>query len=147
MSKHKPIRVLIADDHELFLKGIHILIMLERDMELVGEAKDGIELISLAQQLKPDVIIVDIQMPFIDGIDATIKIKKLFPGIEVIGFSFFATIDIVNAMIKAGAKGYLEKTVDPIELISAIRAVHSKQNYFCKTTTALLAEEVSTPLS
>jgi DNA-binding NarL/FixJ family response regulator len=136
--KSKRIRVLIADDHELFLQGLHILLAHSEGIELVGEAKDGVELVKMAIELKPNVIVTDIQMPYLNGIDATRKIKDKLPHTEVMGLSFFANIDLINSMIAAGAKGYLEKTVDPEEVLMAIKSIHNHHNYFCKTTVSAM---------
>jgi len=120
----KKIRVLIADDHELFLQGLHTLISHGRDMLVVGAARDGVELVRMAIELKPDVIVTDVIMPHLNGIDATYKIKKELPSIEIIGFSFFADPDLISSMKNAGAKAYLEKTVEPEEVLNTIRAVY-----------------------
>jgi len=141
MPISKPISVLIADDHELFRKGLRILLTHEDDIELLGEAKDGVELFKKAVELKPDIVVTDIHMPLSDGIETTIKLRKKLPHTEVIGLSFFADSRLIKAMIDAGAKGYLEKSVEPTELLLAVRAVANKQNYFCKTTMAVLTEE------
>jgi two-component system, NarL family, response regulator NreC len=123
-QQSKKIKVLIADDHELFLQGLHILISQGEDMFVIGQAKNGIELVRMAYELNPDVIVTDIVMPLMNGIDATLEIKKHLPFIEIIGLSFFADPDLISSMMKAGAKGYLEKTVEPQEVLNAIRAVY-----------------------
>jgi two-component system, NarL family, response regulator NreC len=144
-QNNKPIRVLIADDHKLFRKGLRMIFNEEKDIILVGEATDGIELLQMTGGLRPDVVVTDIQMPILNGIEATGKIKNAYPSTEVIGLSFFAEISLINSMIEAGAKGYLEKSVQPEEVLLAIRTVYRQQNYFCKNTMEILSDTKPRP--
>lgn len=118
-----PIRVLIADDHPVLRSGIVRILAGEADFEVVGEARDGEEAIQKAKSLHPDVILMDLVMPGVDGIEATRRIRKQDKKIQILVFSGFASDERVFAAIKAGALGYLLKSCDPIELTEAIRRV------------------------
>jgi NarL family two-component system response regulator LiaR len=119
-----PIRVLIADDHAILRKGIRALLSTEPDMEVVGEASDGLETVAMAKALHPDVILMDLVMPRMDGIEATRQITALQSGTRVLVLTSFAGDDKVFPAIKAGALGYLLKDTGPGQLVEAIRQVH-----------------------
>jgi len=117
------IRILIADDHVVFRQGTRALLELEPDLEIVAEAGNGEEAERLATELNPDVAIIDIAMPGVDGISATKQIKKLCPNTNVLILSAYDNDQFVFRLMQAGASGYLLKSVHIRELISAIRAV------------------------
>lgn len=117
------IRVLVTDDHSIVRKGIRATLELVPDMELVGEAANGREAVEMARNLKPDVVLMDLVMPELDGIEATKKIKSQLPEIGILVLTTFAGEDKVFPAIKAGASGYQLKDSDPETLISAIRQV------------------------
>jgi len=119
----KKIRILIADDHTVLRQGTRSLLAQEPDLEVVGEAGDGEEAVALATQLKPDVILMDIAMPKLDGIGATKQIKTLHPEISVLVLSAYDDDQFIFRLLQAGAAGYLLKSVHARELITAIRAV------------------------
>ena len=121
MSK---IRVIIADDHVLFREGTRNLIEQEPDMEVVGEAGDGEEAVSLVTQLKPDVALIDIAMPNVNGIEATRQIKARCPATASLILTAYDDDQYVFTLLEAGAAGYLLKNVSGRELANAIRAVH-----------------------
>jgi len=123
MSK-SPIRVLITDDHSIVRKGIRALLATESDIEVVGEAGDGAEAAAQAQALHPDVILMDLVMPKVDGIEATRRILAQQPGMRILVLTSFAADDKVFPAIKAGALGYLLKDSGPDELVQAIHQVH-----------------------
>jgi NarL family two-component system response regulator LiaR len=123
MSK-SPIRVLITDDHSIVRKGIRALLATESDIEVVGEAGDGAEAAAQAQALRPDVILMDLMMPKMDGIEATRQILAQQPGMRILVLTSFAADDKVFPAIKAGALGYLLKDSGPEELVQAIHQVH-----------------------
>ncbi len=125
-----PIRILIADDHDLFRDGLRQLITGISNFELLGEAANGQELIELARKLKPDVILTDIRMPHLDGIQAVSVIKEEFPDIQVIALTLYQDDELIVRMLDAGAKGYITKETDREEVIEAIYAVSNKKNYF-----------------
>lgn len=119
-----PIRVLIADDHAVVRKGIRALLATEPDIQVVGEARDGSEALSLAQSLHPDVVLMDLVMPKLDGIEATRQIASLQPAPRIMVLTSFAADDKVFPAIKAGALGYLLKDSNPEVLAEAIRQVY-----------------------
>lgn len=143
-SPPKPIRVLIADDHEMLREGFHTMLKKQTDIELVGEAENGIELIELAGKLMPDVIITDIKMPRMDGIAATRIITDNYPGIGVIAFTIFDEDNLIMDMMDAGAKGYIVKNASKKEILEAIKTVHGQDNYYCRNTSVKLAEMIGT---
>jgi NarL family two-component system response regulator LiaR len=119
-----PIRVLITDDHSIVRKGIRALLATEPDIEVVGEAGDGAEAATQAQALRPDVILMDLVMPKVDGIEATRRILGQQPGMRILVLTSFAADDKVFPAIKAGALGYLLKDSGPDELVQAIHQVY-----------------------
>ncbi len=124
------IRVLIADDHLLFRDGLRALLQTAPDTELVGEATTGEEAVTLAMTMQPDVILMDIQMPDLDGIEATRRIVQMSPHIGVLVVTMFEDDDSVFAAMRAGARGYLLKDARGDEVINAIRAVAAGQAIF-----------------
>jgi len=118
------IRILIADEHAILRKGIRALLSTEPDLEVVGEASDGAEALAQAQALQPDVILMDLVMPRLDGIEATRQVTTRQPGVRVLVLTSFAADDKVFPAIKAGALGYILKDSGPDDLVRAIRQVH-----------------------
>jgi DNA-binding NarL/FixJ family response regulator len=117
------IRVLLADDHKLFRAGIRALLRTVDDAEIVAEASDGREALRLIAAHHPDVVLMDLMMPSLNGLDATVRIARSFPGARVVILSMNADEDSVLKSLRAGAVGYLVKTADPAELELAVRAV------------------------
>jgi NarL family two-component system response regulator LiaR len=122
------IRILIADDHAVVREGTRHILEQEQDLEVVAEAADGGEAVELATELKPDVAIIDIAMPHVDGIEATRRIKELCPGIGVLILSAYDDDQFVFSLLEAGAAGYLLKDVHGRELVDAVRAVHAGES-------------------
>jgi len=122
------IRVIIADDHAIVREGTRQLLEREDDIEVVGEAGDGEEAVTLATKLRPDVAIIDIAMPNLNGIEATRQIKALLPGTAVLILTAYDDDQYVFALLEAGAAGYLMKSVRGRELVGAIRAVRSGES-------------------
>jgi DNA-binding NarL/FixJ family response regulator len=120
----KPIRVLVVDDHAIVRKGVRALLATERDIQVIGEACDGEAAVAQAQALHPDVILMDLVMPKLDGIEATRRITTEQPGPRILVLTSFAADDKVFPAIKAGALGYLLKDSGPAELVRAIHQVH-----------------------
>jgi NarL family two-component system response regulator LiaR len=120
----EKIRVLLVDDHAIVRKGIAALLATESDFEVVGEASDGAEAVAKAQALRPDVVLMDLVMPKIDGIEATRQITSQVDGVRVLVLTSFVADDKVFPAIKAGALGYLLKDSGPLELLQSIRQVY-----------------------
>ena len=119
------IKVLIADDHVLFREGTRNLIEREKDIEIVGEASDGHEAIELVSQLLPHVVLMDIAMPVVNGIEATKNIKAQHPSTAVLILTAYDNDQYIMALLEAGAAGYLLKNVSGSNLVNAIRSVHA----------------------
>lgn len=119
------ITVLIADDHALFREGTHSLMDLEKDIEVVGEASDGEETIEMVTRLQPHIVLMDISMPKVNGIEATRRIKADFPATAVLILTAYDNDQYIVALLEAGAAGYLLKNVSGSDLVNAIRAVHA----------------------
>jgi DNA-binding NarL/FixJ family response regulator len=124
-----PIKILIADDHEILREGIRKMIEKEPDMEVVGEAEDGRSAVKLARKLVPDIVLMDITMPDLNGMDATRKIVSETPGVKVLALSMHQDRKYVTGMLEAGATGYLIKGCKFEELATAIRSVARKNVY------------------
>jgi two-component system, NarL family, response regulator LiaR len=125
MNTSTSIRVLIAEDHAIVRKGVRTLLSLEKDIEVIGEAANGREAVERTMELNPDVILMDLVMPELDGIQAILEIKAHRPDAKVLVLTSFATDDKIFPAIKAGALGYLLKDADPAELANAIRQVNA----------------------
>ncbi len=122
------IRILIADDHTLVRDGTRRILEAERDLEVIAEAGDGEEAVTLASRLGPDVAIVDIAMPKLDGIEATRQIKALCPATAVLVLTAYDDDQFIFRLLEAGAAGYLLKSVRSGELVDAIRALHAGES-------------------
>lgn len=126
----KPISLAIADDQILFRKGLKLLIHSFEGIELVIEASNGLELIAAVERNQPDVILMDLRMPEMDGLETTGKIKQRFPSIKIILLTMYDEEHLINHMMKLGANGYLLKNEEPEEVEIAIRSVMEKDFYF-----------------
>ena len=124
----KKIGVLLAEDHIVMREGIRELIQREKDIEVVGEASNGQEAVEMAGQLKPDLVLMDISMPGLNGIEATRQIKESWPSISVLVLTAYDNEEFIFAVLEAKAAGYLLKNVRGQELLSAIRAVHQGES-------------------
>jgi len=124
MTGQKPIRVLIADDHPIVRRGLRSLLSTEPDLELAGEAENGVEAVELARSLRPDVILLDLVMPQMDGLEALRRIKQDNPEARILVITSFADDEKVFPAIRSGALGYILKEAPPDMLVQAIRAVH-----------------------
>lgn len=122
MSK---IKMLIADDQELILESLHIVLSMEEDFEIVGLAKNGEEAVKSCEQLQPDIVLMDINMPVMDGVAATAKIKERTPATKVIILTSYREVEYVLTALSHGAEGYLLKAIHPKELAAGIRVVHA----------------------
>ena len=137
----KKIRVLIVDDHTLVRDGIRALLSLVADIEVVGEASDGKEAITKVRQLMPDVVLMDLAMPVMGGLEATRRIRREFPGIKVLALTQYDDSEYVIPIIEAGASGFVTKMSAFSELAAAIEAAHEGESYLSSTAATALVEE------
>jgi len=137
------IKTLIADDHEMVREGLQIMIKKIDEIEIIGEASNGEELIVLTRKLGPDVILMDIKMPKCNGVEATKIIKKEFPHIGIIALSSFDEESLIMDMLNAGAKGYLLKNASKQEIMAAIKAAYKDEAYYCMDVNLKLAQIVA----
>jgi two-component system, NarL family, response regulator LiaR len=140
-----PIRILIADDHAILRKGIRALLSTEPDMEVVGETANGLETVAQAKALCPDVILMDLVMPNMDGIEATRQITTEHPDVRILVLTSFAADDKVFPAIKAGALGYILKDSGPAELVQAIYQVYRGQPSLEPAIALKMLQELSRP--
>jgi NarL family two-component system response regulator LiaR len=140
-----PIRVVVTDDHAIVRKGICALLATEPDIEVVGEAQNGEEAIAVAQEAKPDVILMDLVMPRMDGLEATRRITARQPKVRVLVLTSFDGDDKVFPSIEAGALGYLLKTSGPGELVRAIHQVHRGESALHPSIAHRLLQQLSKP--
>ena len=125
----RTIRIIVADDHQIVRQGLRILLEAETDMEVLAEADNGRKVLKMAQELSPDVIIMDLSMPELNGIEATRQILAEAPGVRIIALSMHSDSLFVLNMIRAGASGYLLKDCALEELVKAIRTVVNQKTY------------------
>ncbi len=137
-----PIKLVIADDHEIYRDGLKIMLRKQPDIEVIGEASNGRELVALMQYAKPDIILTDIVMPVMDGIDATRQLRQQYPSINIIALSMFDQDNLIIEMLESGAKGYLLKNADKTEIIEAIKSVFKDVPYYCRSTSVKLARMI-----
>ncbi len=123
MADQKKSRILLADDHTIVRKGLRSILEREPDMEVVGEAADGREAVRKASALSPDIVVLDITMPKMNGIEAAARIARESPATKIIALTMHSSEEYVYALLKVGAKGYILKDSAPSDLIEAIRAV------------------------
>ncbi len=134
-------RVLITDDHAIVRAGLRMLLEDQDDMEVVGEARNGEECVDQVSRLKPDVVLMDVAMPGMDGIAATRLIKETSPGVQVLGLTMHQDENYFFQMLRAGASGYVIKGADPEELFTAIRAVAGGEAYLYSSLTKKLLDD------
>ncbi len=136
----EPIRVLIADDHPLFRSGMRALLMADQGTELAGEATTGEEAIALAEECQPDVVLMDLQMPDLNGIEATRRILRTNPNTRILVVSMFEDDHSVCSAIRAGARGYVLKGANPDEVLRAIRVVAGGEAIFSPSVATRLID-------
>lgn len=134
------IRVLIADDHHVVRRGLLFFLKTQKDIEVIGEAKNGLEAVELVESLQPDIVLMDLVMPEMDGIQATKKIKAKWPTVHILMLTSFSDKDHVLPAIEAGAAGYQLKDIEPDELVNSIRQIISGENIIHPVATTQLEE-------
>lgn len=137
------IRLVIADDHEIFRDGLALMLSRQQHIQLVGQASNGRELVSLVTDLQPDVVMTDVKMPLMDGIEATRLLISKDAGARIIALSMFDEENLIVDMLEAGAKGYLLKNADKQEILDAIHSVYEEKPYYCHHTSTKLASLIS----
>jgi DNA-binding NarL/FixJ family response regulator len=137
----KKIRILLADDHTLIRRGLRLLIEQQPDLVVVGEAEDGRQAVSLAASLKPDVAVLDIGMPNLNGIEAAKQITEGESGAAVVILSMYSDETYILRALKSGARGYLLKDSAESDLVQAIRSVAEKKSFFSPTVSRVLLED------
>lgn len=143
MMTPRDIKIVFADDHEIFRDGFRLMLTRKPEIILLAEAENGRELVQVTRQFQPDVVITDIKMPVMDGIEATRIITGEFPGIGIIGLSMFDEDDLIVDMLEAGAKGYLLKNAGKDQISEAIKAVSDGDPYYCRTTSNKLTQMIA----
>ena len=137
------IRVLIADDHAVVRQGLRTFLELQDEIEVVGEAADGVEALELVERTEPDVALLDLVMPRLGGLEAIRRIREVAPATRVLVLTSFADDDTVLPAVRAGAAGYLLKDVQPPELVGAIRTVHAGEALLAPAVATMLVEQLA----
>jgi len=137
----KKIRILLAEDHTIVRQGIAALLRAEGDMEVVGGASDGLEAIELAKKLIPDLVLMDIGMRHLNGLEATREIKRLFPSMKVLVLTMYDDEEWIFQILKAGASGYLIKDSAMTDLTSALRAIYQGDSYLSPSISKKVIDE------
>ncbi|MEH0153809.1 response regulator transcription factor [Limibacter armeniacum] len=132
------IRIIIADDHQMFIDGLKSLLIDEPDIQVVGEAHNGQEVLDLLDKVEANFIIMDISMPDMDGIQATEAVLKKKPDIKVLGLSMHNDKDFISNMLKVGAQGYILKNTGKKELVNAVKTIWEGENYLSKEVSQTL---------
>jgi two-component system, NarL family, response regulator LiaR len=145
MANPATIRVMLVDDHAVVRSGLGAVLLTNEDMELVGEAGNGEEAIRLAEKMQPDVILMDLMMPVLDGVAATAAIKNRYPDIKIIALTSFKEKEMVEGALKAGAMSYLLKNVSAGELTAAIREAMQGRPRLSPEAAQVLIQDIKQP--
>lgn len=140
---YAPVKIILADDHEIFRDGFHSLLKNQSRIILLAEAANGQQLVALTEKHLPDVVLTDIKMPLMDGIEATRIITAKYPQVAIIALSMFNDDKLIIDMLEAGAKGYLLKNAHKTEIIDAINTVSQHKPYYCSATGIKLAQLIA----
>lgn len=142
-TSYAPVRIILADDHEIFRVGFLALLQNQSHIQLLAQAADGQQLVTLTEKHLPDVILTDIQMPVMDGLQATRIIAEKFPQVGIIALTMFSNDSMIIEMLQAGALGYLLKNAHNHEIIEAINTVAQHKPYYCNTTDIKMAKLIA----
>lgn len=142
MTEKNPIRVLVADDHPVVREGLSAIVDVEDDITVVGQAWDGAEALRQTRQLRPDVVLMDLKMPNVDGVAAIERIRAELPDTHVLVLTTYADEEYIMAGIRAGARGYLLKDASPDELVRAIRVVARGESLLQPTVAARVLDKL-----
>ncbi len=145
MKKSKVIRILIADDHSITRSGLKTILSVYDDLSLVGEAKNGVEAIDMCSKVNPDIVLMDLDMPVMDGVTATLMIKKKYPDIIVIALTSYVDKHLVREALNAGAISYIIKNISPDELTNSIRDSFYGKTILAPEATKAVVEELKNP--
>ena len=126
----KKIQIILVDDHQLFRSGLRFILSENENFDVVGEASNGKEFLNLLEYFKPDVVLMDINMPEMNGIEATKRGLEIYPEMKILVLSMFGDTEYYNTMIDLGVKGFILKDIDNTELYNAIQKIHQGGNYF-----------------
>lgn len=140
MNSSEPIRVMIVDEHDTVRRALSLFFRINTDLELVGEARDGEEAISVCEMVQPDVVLMDLVMPGLDGTTATRIIRQRWPRVQVLALTSFQDHDLVSDVLRAGAIGYLLKNVSGSDLARAIRAARVGKSTLAPEVAQLLVQ-------
>lgn len=144
LDMNRPIKVAIADDHALFRAGVRTSLMGRKDVELIAEADNGMQLLNLLKHIEPDVILLDIQMPIMDGIQTLPEIRKLYPHIKVIILSMHNDHSMISKLMEIGANSYLTKNSDSETIYQAIKTCYEQEFFFNELTNKALLSGLRT---
>jgi len=142
MTRAEKFRVLIADDHAVVVEGVQNLLSADKDMEVVGSAKDGVETLAKVKSLQPDMVILDISMPNLDGLETACEIRKIDPKIQVLIYSMTATREHVTALFKTGVSGYVLKEEPLSELHRALQTLKDGATFFSRSVQEVLRDHI-----
>ncbi len=137
---NEPIKVAIADDHVLFRAGVKSALSVHKDIKMIAEADNGMQLLTVLKHVQPDVILLDIQMPIMDGINTLPEIKKLYPEIKVIMLTMHNDHSMISKLMELGANSYLTKNSDSEIIYLAVKTVHEQEYYFNQLTNKALID-------
>lgn len=138
----KQIRYIIADDHQIFREGVKLVLEDDPSLKLLGEASSGIELMEMLIRLKPDIILMDVKMPGMDGLEATKEIKKLYPRIRILILTMYDDPQFIIHLLQAGANGYLLKNSNAEEIKISMHSVHETGSYFSELVSKTMLKNI-----
>ena len=143
----QTIKVVIVDDHQVVIDGFMARLQLEPDIDVIGTASNGIEALEVISQLDPDVILMDISMPIMNGIDATAQIKKQYPDAKVLMLTMHDNREYIMKVMQVGAMGYMLKEISAEKMVQAIKTVNQGATYFCETTSQTIFIQAAAPIA